>query len=738
MSINVIAFSDKLFYNSTILLLSEIILLLLSSLHNRSKKSMVQNPLVPRNLYLHLPKINGMKIFFIGLAFFAVSLSSFAQNVLTPELLWKLKRLSGGTISPDGTKVLYSLRSFDMDANKGNTDLFLIDLKTGSQSQITNTPFSEMEAQWGKNNMIWFMTAETGGLQIYKMEFTGANKTMVSSFSADAEIEGFKLSNNENQLITIQAIKTKSTVQDKYADLPKANARIEDDLMYRHWDHFDDYKSRHLFLHSVRSENNNINVDPIGKDILLNEPFDGILPPFGGTEQFTFSIDGKKVIYTSKKKKGIEFARSTNSDLYSYDIETGATTNLTPDNKGYDNNPSFSSNGIMAWTAMQRDGFEADKNNLMIRGLDGKNINLTAGIDVTVGSYLWNSDGSKIYFIAPINGTEQIFEVTISNGKIRQLTKGQYDHVSMSIYGDVLVVGRQSMIAPTDLFKITVNKGVETRLTNVNRDLLKDITLPTVEETWVTTNDGKKMLVWMVQPPNMDKTKKHPALLYCQGGPQSALSQFFSYRWNLALMASQGYVVIAPNRRGLPGFGQEWNDAISKDWGGQAMQDYLIATDEAAKLSYVDKDRIGAVGASYGGYSVYMLAGIHENRFTTFISHCGLFNLESWYGTTEELFFANWDHGGPYWLDVNKENYEKFSPHRYVQNWNTPIMVIHGGMDFRVPESEGMQAFQAAKLLGLKSKYLYFPTEGHWVMSPQNGLLWQREFFEWLSNDLKP
>jgi dipeptidyl aminopeptidase/acylaminoacyl peptidase len=294
------------------------------------------------------------------------------------------------------------------------------------------------------------------------------------------------------------------------------------------------------------------------------------------------------------------------------------------------------------------------------------------------------------------------------------------------------------MVAPTDLFMVPIKKGTITQLTAANAELLSTITLPKVEEKWITTTDGKQMLVWMVLPPNFDQDKQYPSLLYCQGGPQSMVSQFFSYRWNLALMASQGYVVVAPNRRGLPGFGQEWNDAISTDWGGQAMNDYLSAADEAFKLPYIDRNRMGAVGASYGGYSVYMLAGIHENRFKTFISHCGLFNLESWYGTTEELFFANWDHKGPYWKPENKANYTKNSPHNYVQNWNTPMLVIHGGMDFRVPESEGMQAFQAAQLLGLRSKYLHFPTEGHWVQSPQNGLLWQREFFEWHNTDLKP
>lgn len=667
---------------------------------------------------------------FVTLTFF----NSWSQQVLTPELLWKLRRVSGGSVSPDGNYLLFAQRVFDMTENKGNTDLFVVELKSGKINQITNTPFSEMEAQWGKNNAIWFLSTEKDGLQVWKMNADGSNKTQRSNFK-NIELEGFKLSPNEGYIVTIEAVKFGETVQDKYADLPKANARIENDLMYRHWDHYDDHMKRHLFVHFI-----NINgyVEPRGVDILDGEPFDGILPPFGGTEQFAISNDGNTIVYTSKKLNGKEFARSTNSELYEYTPATRQTKLLTSGYAGYDNNPAYSVNGVLAWTSMARNGFEADKNDLMIRGLDGKDINLTAGTDHTIGSYVWHPDGKKIYFISPAKGTEQIFEVEIATKKIRQISSGQFDHVSLSVFGDKIYTGRQSMIAPTDLYSIGIKKGEVKQLTNANEDLLKGITLPTVQEKWVTTTDGKQMLVWMVYPPNMVSSKKYPALLYCQGGPQSMVSQFFSYRWNLALMASQGYVVIAPNRRGLPGFGQEWNDAISKDWGGQAMRDYLTATDEAAKMPNIDKDRIGAVGASYGGYSVYMLAGIHENRFKTFISHCGLFNLESWYGTTEELFFADWDHGGPYWLDENKANYEKNSPHNYVKNWNTPILVIHGGVDYRVPESEGMQAFQAAQLMGLKSKYLHFPTEGHWVQSPQNGLLWQREFFEWLANDLRP
>lgn len=674
-----------------------------------------------------------MKVLFYFL-FLGFSLSINAQTTLTPEILWKLKRVSGGVVSPDGNYLLYSQRVFNMDVNKGNTDLFIIELRTNKIKQISDTPFSEFEAQWGINNSIWFMSTEIDGVQIWKMNVNGNDKKQMSSFK-DIEIEGFKIAPNEAYAVIIETVKINETVNDKYPDLPKANARIEDDLMYRHWDHFDDYKKRHLFIHSVKYD---LSIENQGTDILNGEPYDGILPPHGGSEQFCFSNDSKKIIYTSKKLVGKEFAQSTNSELYEYTVETRKTRTLTEGYKGYDNNPAFSSMDQLAWLSMARNGFESDKNELIIRDGSGKDRNLTKYIDITVTDFCWHPSGKMIYFLSPIKGTVQIFEMNIATGKHRQITDGQFDYLSLSINGDIIYSGRQSMVAPTELYSVSIKKSKVTELTHVNEDILKTLIMPKVEERWVETTDGKKMLVWMVYPPNFDPAKKYPALLYCNGGPQSAVSQFFSYRWNLALMASQGYIVVAPNRRGLPGFGQEWNDAISKDWGGQAMEDYLTAIDNASQEPYVDENRLGAVGASYGGYSVYMLAGIHENRFKTFISHCGLFNLESWYGTTEELFFANWDQGGPFWIEENKENYKKNSPHNYVSNWNTPMLVIHGGLDYRVPESEGMQAFQAAQLKGLKSKYLYFPTESHWVQSPQNSLVWQREFFEWLKEDLKP
>lgn len=658
----------------------------------------------------------------------------FSQSTLTPELLWKLKRLSGGKVSPDGKKILFEIREFDVAANKGNTDLFVFDIASNTYQQITHTATSEMEATWGKGNKIWFLQAANDGVHLFNMNADGTTIAQVTPAGLP-EIEGFKLSPDETKVVFISAIKVKETLREKHPDLPMVNARLEDDLMYRHWNQWADENKRHLFLHEIK----NNKVERNSMDLLQGEPFDGILPPFGGSDQLVFSLDSKRIIYSCKKKIGKEFALSTNSDLYEFTIENKSTVCLTSNYKGYDANARFSPSGkLFAWTSMAHDGFESDKNDLILRDLlTGKDVNITEKADLTVEEFMFSADEKLIYFLAPMKGTKQLFSLDLKTKVVKQLTSGQFDLVSLDLAPMSIIVGRQSMIEPTDLYSVSLKKLEMKRLTAVNKSILDNIQLPKVEEKWVETTDGQKMLVWMVLPPNFDATKKYPALLYCQGGPQSMVSQFFSYRWNLALMASEGYVVVAPNRRGLPGFGQKWNDAISKDWGGQSIQDYLSAIDYAAKESYVDATRLGAVGASYGGYSVYYLAGKHEGRFKTFVSHCGLFNLESWYGTTEELFFANWDNRGPYWLNENKEYYAKNSPHNFVQNWDTPMLVIHGGMDFRVPESEGMQAFQAAQLKGLRSKYLLFPKEGHWITTPQNGILWFREFFEWLETDLK-
>jgi dipeptidyl aminopeptidase/acylaminoacyl peptidase len=475
-----------------------------------------------------------------------------------------------------------------------------------------------------------------------------------------------------------------------------------------------------------------------------NEPYDSPQKPFGGDEDYVWSPDGTKIIYVCKKKAGTAYATSTNTDLYEYDLATKTTKNLTEGNLGYDTHPIFSPKGDLSWLQMKRDGFEADKNDIIVRhkGLD---INLTAGWDGTVDSFTWSNDGKKVYFIAPIKGTKQLFEVNFPGltkiaVRVTQLTDGDFDvNAVVGFSGTSVLVTRNDMNHAPEVYSYDLVKKTWKQITKVNDEAYAKISACKTEKRWVTTTDGKKMLVWVILPPNFDKTKKYPALLYCQGGPQSALTQSYSFRWNFQLMASQGYIIVAPNRRGMPGHGTAWNEQISGDWGGQVMDDYLAAIDDVAKESYVDKTRLGAVGASYGGYSVFQLAGIHKNRFKTFISHCGIFNTESMYGTTEEVFFTNWDSGGAYWEKDNataQKTYNEFNPIKLINNWNTPILIIQGGKDYRVPIGQGQEAFQAAQLKGIKSKFLLFPDENHWVLKPQNALVWQKEFFGWLKETL--
>jgi dipeptidyl aminopeptidase/acylaminoacyl peptidase len=467
----------------------------------------------------------------------------------------------------------------------------------------------------------------------------------------------------------------------------------------------------------------------------------------GGSEDFIFSHDGKFVYYVCKKISGTADALSTNTDIYEYNIATNTTRNISLGLKGYDLHPAVSSDGKwLAWQSMARDGYESDKQDIILYNLSNNQlINLTRDWDNTVQSFIFSSDNKKIYFTAYTGGCKQLFELTVptekafdnKNVKIKQVVTAEFDVAAIvGQAGNSIVFTRTDMNHAPDLFKIDLASKAISTLTQVNKDIYDNINLCKVEKRMIKTSDNQQMLTWIIYPPDFDSTKKYPALLYCQGGPQSAVSQFYSYRWNFQLMASKGYIVIAPNRRGLPGFGSNWNEQISGDWGGQAMLDYLAAVDSIKHLSFIDASRIGAVGASYGGYSVYMLAGIHNNRFKTFISHCGLFDLRSWYGSTDEMWFANWDIGGPYWDNKYKELYKKHNPVEYAANWNTPILVIHGGLDYRVPETQGMEAFQLAQLKGIKSRFVYFPDEGHWILKPQNGILWQREFYRWLEETL--
>jgi dipeptidyl aminopeptidase/acylaminoacyl peptidase len=525
---------------------------------------------------------------------------------------------------------------------------------------------------------------------------------------------------------------------DFYNDVPNSNVQIYDALNYRHWDTWEDGKYSHIGYQSTQNNQSN------WIDIMPNEPFDCPTKPFGGSEDYVWNPNSKSILYVAKKLSGTEYAISTNTDIYEYDLETKTTKNLTDENEGYDTKPAFSSKGQLAWLQMKRDGYEADKNDIIVK-INNESVNLTATWDETVDSFIWQDKGEKIYFIAPTFGTMQLFEIAIPTSikkisKPNQLTEGQFD-VS-GIVGQVnntIVVSRRDMNHAIELYSVDLKTGKMNQLTHENDEIYKSLDLSTVEKRMVKTADGKDMLTWVIYPPNFDASKKYPTLLYCKGGPQGPLSQSYSFRWNYQLMAANGYIIVAPSRRGMSGFGVEWNEQISKDYGGQNMQDYLSAIDDISKEPYVDTDRLGAVGASYGGYSVFYLAGIHGGRFKSFIAHDGMFNLRSMYGTTEELFFVNWDLGGNYWDTSNtaaQQSFEKFNPINYVDKWTTPILIIQGGKDYRVPIGQGLEAFQAAQLKGIRSKLLYFPEENHWVLNPQNSLVWQREFFKWLKETL--
>jgi dipeptidyl aminopeptidase/acylaminoacyl peptidase len=520
-------------------------------------------------------------------------------------------------------------------------------------------------------------------------------------------------------------------------------ARIYDNLMFRHWDHWEDELSSHIFIADY--SNGSISTDY--KDIMAGEPFESPLQPFGDEEQIAWSPDGKKIAYTCKKLTGTAYATSTDSDIYLYDIATGKTENLSKGNPGYDTKPAFSPDGKkIIWLSMATPSYEADRNRIIqYEFATGTKTELTQGYDYTADSPVFSKDGRYIYFMAGINATDQLWSYDFKPAKgvhpISQLTKDIADVISFSLGGDpknpVLVTSVMSISSPAELFRVDTKSGASTQLTTTNKEVLSKIKMGKVEKRMVKTTDNLDMLTWVIYTPDFDPSKKYPTLLYCQGGPQSTVSQFFSYRWNFQLMAAHGYIVVAPNRRGLPSFGEKWNRDISGDWGGQAMKDLLSAIDDVSKEPYVNKDKMGAVGASFGGYSVYWLAGNHNKRFKAFISHCGVFNLESMYGTTEEIFFGDFDMGGPYFKKPQPKSYTEFNPIKFVNNWDTPILVIHNDKDFRVPISQGMEAFTAAQLKNIPSRFLSFPDENHWVTKPQNSVLWQREFFRWLDTYLK-
>ena len=656
------------------------------------------------------------------------------NGIMTPELLHSFGRVGSVEVSPDKTHILYQVTYVSIPQNKTNAELFIMKSDGTDKKQLTITNTQETNPQWIENGRkIAFLSNESGTSQLWTINPDGGGMTQVSHLKEG--IDGFTFSPDGSRVLFIQSVKSTTTPGEQYADLPQASGRVVDELMYKHWDHWVE-RVAHPFVADVNG-NKLTNI----KDLMEGEPYESPLAPFGGMEQLAWSPDSKTIAYTSRKKSGKAYALSTNSDIYFYDLASGVTSNMTEGMEGYDVNPQFSPDGHqLAWQSMERDGYESDKNRLFVMDLTtGEKNYVTENFDYNTDAFAWNSDNKTIWMVAPVQGTTQLYKADITLREISPLTRGMHDYTSVALGNGKLIAKRQSLSQPTEIYAVDIATGEAVDLSQENKEMLAQMRMGKVEERWIDTSDGKKMLTWVVYPPDFDPTKQYPALLYCQGGPQSMVSQFWSYRWNLQMMAANGYIVVAPNRRGLPGFGQEWLEQISGDYGGQNMKDYLSAIDTLAREPYVDETRLGCTGASYGGFSVYWLAGNHEGRFKAFLSHAGIFNLEAQYLETEEMWFANWDLGGPYWDKSNataQRTYEN-SPHHFVERWDTPIMITHGEKDYRILASQGMMAFNAAQLRGIPSRMLIFPDENHWIAKPQNGILFQREFFRWFDQWLK-
>lgn len=686
-----------------------------------------------------------------------------SSDLMTPEALWAMGRISGQQASPDGQQIVYQVGYYSVEKNKSHQMLFVMDSAGKKKVTLTKDEKSETDAAWIENGTKIAFLREG---QLWKMNADGTGRQQLTH--DPLSIEGFKFSPDGKKVLLIKSIAYHGTIQENPKDLPLATGRLVTDMNYRHWDHYVE-SIAHPFVADVTAS-----AIGAGKDLLSGEPFECPTAPFGGVEQLAWSPDSKSVAYTCRKKEGVQYAISTDTDIFLYDIATGQTRNLckttgklpTVDatktmktqtingsqykdqNVGYDQNPKFSPDGkYIAWQSMERDGYESDRNRLCVYEFaTGKKQYVTERFDSNVDDFCWCQDSKTLYFLGCWHATVMVYQTNLK-GEVMQLTDGWYDYGSIQPLGNTkqLLATRHSMSHPDDLYLVTPSKKEKKaevkQLTDENAHIFNQLEMGKIQERWVKTSDGKDMQVWIILPPHFDPNKKYPTLLYCEGGPQSPVSQFWSYRWNFQIMAAHGYVIIAPNRRGLPGYGQEWLEEISGDWTGQCMRDYLSAIDDAAaNLPYVDKDRLGAVGASFGGFSVYYLAGHHDKRFKCFIAHDGAFNLESMYTDTEEAWFSNWEYDDAYWnkdATANAKRTYDNSPHKFVDRWDTPILCIHGEKDYRINANQGMGAFNAARLRGIPAELLIFPDENHWVLKPQNGILWQRTFFNWLDRWLK-
>ena len=662
---------------------------------------------------------------------------------MTPEALWAMGRIGGVTPSPDGKRVAYTVSYYSVPLNKSNTEIFVMNADGTSNRQVTKSSWHENQPTWIKGGeKLAFLCNEGGTSQVWEMNPDGTGRKQLTQY--EGNIEGFAFSPDEKHLLFIAQVKTVKSTKDKYPDLDKSSGVIVTDLMYKHWDEWTT-TAPHPFV----ADFDGTGITNV-KDLLEGEPYESPMKPFGGIEQLTWSPDGKEIAYTCRKKTGLEYAISTNSDIYIYSMVSGETRNITEDNEGYDTNPQYSPDGrYIAWQSMEHDGYESDKNRLFVMDCQtGEKHDLSTGFPTNVDAYQWTPSSDGFYLIGTWHGTTQIYTLALADGHKgimpQQLTDGLHDYGSLALCGDKLIATRHSMSQADEIYAVDTQRTTDAyaqtkQLTTENKHIYDQVEMGRVESRWIKTTDGKQMLTWVIYPPQFDPKKKYPALLYCEGGPQSPLSQFWSFRWNFQMMAANDYIVVAPCRRGMPGFGVEWNEAISGDYGGQCMKDYFTAIDEVSKEPFIDRNHLGCVGASFGGFSVYWIAGHHDKRFKAFIAHDGIFNMEMQYLETEEKWFANWDMGGAYWEKDNATAQRTFanSPHRFVDKWDTPILCIHGEKDYRILANQAMAAFDAAKMRGIPAELLIFPDENHWVLQPQNGILWQRTFFEWLDKWLK-
>ena len=686
------------------------------------------------------------------------------SDLMTPGALWAMGRIGTAQASPDGKHIIYQVGYYSVKQNKGHQVIYIMDSDGKNNKMLTTSAKSETDAVWIKGGQKIAFLCDG---QIWEMNPDGSGRKQLTNDKTG--IDGFKFSPDEKYVILIKQIPYHGIIKEKPEDLPLTTGRVITDMNYRHWDEYVE-SIPHPYLAEVTS--NGIGE---GTDIMKGEPYECPVKPFGGAEQLAWSTDSKTIAYTSRKKTGINYAISTDTDIYLYNIESKQTVNICKpanykepeinmtksmknqavnseenlkNNPGYDVNPKFSPNGqYVAWLSMARNGYESDRNRLCVYNLKtGEKTYTTESFDSNVDDFCWSADSKTLYFLGIWHGCENIYQTNLK-GNVMQLTDGWNDYGSVQMLNDgkKLLAERHSMSQASELYIVTPGKKEKTakveQITFENKHLYDQMTFGKIQQRWTKTTDGRDMMYWIILPAHFDETKKYPTLLFCEGGPQSPVSQFWSYRWNMQIMAANGYVVIAPNRRGLPGFGSEWNEEISGDWTGQCMNDYLSAIDDACKnLPFVDKDRLGAVGASFGGFSVYYLAGHHNKRFKCFIAHDGAFNLESMYTDTEEAWFSNWEYDDAFWNKDMTENAKRTyanSPHKFVDKWDTPILCIHGEKDYRINANQGMGAFNAARMRGIPAELLLFPDENHWVLKPQNGVLWQRTFFNWLDRWLK-